>query len=120
VFSLDQNYPNSFNPSTTISYALPKAASASLKIFNALGQEVDSLVNERKEAGFYQTTWNASTVPSGIYFYRLSVVPSARRDLVPTEGRNGQAGDASTGSTSSPQAGSARGYVETKKMILLR
>jgi dienelactone hydrolase len=69
-FSLAQNYPNPFNPSTTISYSLPKAAIASLRVFNALGQEVASLVNERKEAGYHQASWYAN-VPSGIYFYRL-------------------------------------------------
>ncbi|HCA81639.1 MAG TPA: hypothetical protein DEP53_18070 [Bacteroidetes bacterium] len=110
-FSLFQNYPNPFNPSTTITYSLPEAAFVSLRIVNVLGQEVGLLVNEKKEAGTFRVIWN-SNVASGIYFYRLSVVPSARRDLVPTEGRNGQAGDASTGS--------ARGFVETKKMILLR
>lgn len=70
VFSLNQNYPNPFNPSTTISYSLPKNANVSLRIFNTLGQEIASLVNERQEVGYYQATWNA-TVPSGIYFYRL-------------------------------------------------
>jgi len=70
AFGLGQNYPNPFNPSTTIQYDLPKAAPVSLKIFNALGQEVASLVNGRQEAGSYQIRWNAN-VPSGIYFYRL-------------------------------------------------
>jgi len=69
-YELSQNYPNPFNPSTTISYSLPKTAIVSLRIFNALGQEVASLVNERKEGGNHQTTWNPN-VPSGIYFYRL-------------------------------------------------
>jgi len=67
---LEQNYPNPFNPSTTIRYGLPKSANVSLKIFNALGQEVVVLVNERKDAGSYSVHWNAN-VPSGIYFYRL-------------------------------------------------
>ncbi len=70
-FSLDQNYPNPFNPSTTISYSLPKAAVVTLGIFNALSQEVALLVNERKEAGYYQVRWDGLSVPSGIYFYRL-------------------------------------------------
>ncbi|MCX6141885.1 MAG: choice-of-anchor D domain-containing protein [Ignavibacteriales bacterium] len=70
-FRLQQNYPNPFNPSTSISYSLPKASIVSLRIFNALGQEVVLLVSERKEAGYYQATWNASNAPSGIYFYRL-------------------------------------------------
>ncbi|MCX6145215.1 MAG: DUF3160 domain-containing protein [Ignavibacteriales bacterium] len=69
-FVLEQNYPNPFNPSTVISYSLPKTSIVSLRIFNVLGQEVALLVNERKDAGYYQATWNAA-VPSGIYFYRL-------------------------------------------------
>jgi photosystem II stability/assembly factor-like uncharacterized protein len=69
-YLLSQNYPNPFNPSTMIRYELPKACNVTLKIFNTLGQEVVSLVNERKESGYYQATWTAN-VPSGIYFYRL-------------------------------------------------
>ena len=69
-FSLMQNYPNPFNPSTSIRYELPMVTSVSLRIFNTLGQEIAVVVNERKVAGYYQVTWNA-TVPSGIYFYRL-------------------------------------------------
>jgi hypothetical protein len=70
-FFLAQNYPNPFNPHTTIIYSLPKAAAVSLRIFNALGQEVAALVNEQEGAGSYQVRWNASHVPSGVYFYRL-------------------------------------------------
>jgi Ca-activated chloride channel homolog len=70
-FSLAQNYPNPFNPSTTITYSVPRRTIVLVRIFNALGQEVALLVNELKEAGTYQLTWNASNVPSGIYFYRL-------------------------------------------------
>jgi hypothetical protein len=68
---LGQNYPNPFNPSTTISYSLPKAAQVSLKIFNALGQEVVTLVDEQKAQGSYQIRWNTTNLPSGIYFYHL-------------------------------------------------
>ena len=71
TLELLQNYRNPFNPSTTIRYELPKAANVSLKIFNTLGQVVATLVNERMDAGYNQVQWNASNVPSGIYFYRL-------------------------------------------------
>jgi predicted GH43/DUF377 family glycosyl hydrolase len=66
-----QNYPNPFNPNTTISYSLSKWAFVSLKIFNALGQEVEELVNGERSPGSHLVQWSASNVPSGIYFYRL-------------------------------------------------
>jgi hypothetical protein len=71
AFELSQNFPNPFNPSTTIDYELPKTADVSLKIFNTLGQEVAVLVNGRKEPGSYHATWNAAGFPSGVYFYRI-------------------------------------------------
>ena len=70
-FSLLQNYPNPFNPSTTIRYEVPRSTNATLKIYNTLGQLIATLVNERKEPGFYQVEWNASNVPSGTYFCRM-------------------------------------------------
>ncbi|MCP9290725.1 redoxin family protein [Gracilimonas sediminicola] len=74
--SLAQNYPNPFNPVTTISYALDKPAQVSLKIYNMLGAEVATLVNERQSAGQKTVSWNAlsssgSAVPSGMYIYQL-------------------------------------------------
>ncbi|MBF8296025.1 MAG: hypothetical protein HW389_2570 [Bacteroidetes bacterium] len=92
-FSLYQNYPNPFNPTTNFEFRISNFGFVSLKVFDVLGREVALLVQEQKEAGYYVVQWNASGLPSGIYLCRLSVVPSARRDLVPTEGRNGQAGD---------------------------
>jgi len=71
LYSLSQNYPNPFNPSTTITYTIRRAENVLLRVFDVLGQEVASLVHERREAGQYQTTWFATNVPSGIYFYRL-------------------------------------------------
>ena len=71
VFNLSQNYPNPFNPSTTIRYSVPTSGLVSLKIYNILGQEVSSLVDEFREAGRYSINWNAGAFPSGTYFYRI-------------------------------------------------
>ena len=71
-FHLFQNYPNPFNPSTTIKYDLPKEGFVSLKIFNILGKKVRTLVSENESAGTYNISFNASDLPSGIYFDRLS------------------------------------------------
>jgi hypothetical protein len=70
-FALHQNFPNPFNPTTTIKYSLPVKSQVNLVVFNSLGQEVKQLVNEAKEAGKYTFEVNASNWPSGIYFYRL-------------------------------------------------
>jgi CHRD domain/Secretion system C-terminal sorting domain len=71
-FQLDQNYPNPFNPTTTISFALQSSARVSLKIYNVLGQQVAVLLDDVKPAGAYRVTFDASTLASGVYFYRLS------------------------------------------------
>ena len=71
-FGMNQNYPNPFNPTTSITYGLPEASQVSLKIYNVLGQLVATLVDERKEAGEYTAEWNAGSVPSGVYYYRLT------------------------------------------------
>jgi Secretion system C-terminal sorting domain len=70
-FTLEQNYPNPFNPSTSIRYALPNAGLVTLKIYNVIGQEVATLVNDVLPAGSYQVTFNAAQFASGVYFYRL-------------------------------------------------
>ncbi|MFC2094786.1 T9SS type A sorting domain-containing protein [Bacteroidota bacterium] len=72
AFELFPNYPNPFNPSTTIYYALPEAGNVELIVYDVLGNEVSTLVNEEKPAGINEVEWNASNVPSGVYFYRLS------------------------------------------------
>ena len=74
-FQLYQNYPNPFNPTTTIHYTLTPPLSqwekVTLKVYDMLGREVAALVNEVKAPGTYATSWNASDVASGVYFYRL-------------------------------------------------
>jgi len=70
-FNLSQNYPNPFNPTTTISFNLPSKSYVSLKIFDALGREISVLVSEEMTAGTYSKQWNATSLPSGMYFYRL-------------------------------------------------
>ena len=70
-FFLSQNYPNPFNPSTTISFTIPQSSIVNLKIFDLLGQEVETIVNERFDTGSYSRQWDATDQPSGVYFYRL-------------------------------------------------
>jgi len=70
-FKLSQNYPNPFNPSTVISYQLPVMCHVSLKVFDMIGNEVATLVNEEKPAGYHTVTFNAENISTGVYFYRL-------------------------------------------------
>ena len=70
-YNLAQNFPNPFNPTTSIRYSIPKRSNVILKVFDILGNEVASLVNEEKDQGIYTVTFNAATLASGIYFYRL-------------------------------------------------
>lgn len=70
-FNLKQNYPNPFNPLTVISFQVPKSDFITLKIFNILGNEVTTLINENVQAGSYEVNWDASNHPSGIYFYAI-------------------------------------------------
>jgi hypothetical protein len=70
-YYLYQNYPNPFNSSSKIKYSIPKSSQVSLKIFNTLGEELETLVNEEKPVGTYEVNWNAVNIPSGVYFYQL-------------------------------------------------
>jgi PKD repeat protein len=70
-FRLDQNYPNPFNPSTSIKYSVPMDGIVTLAVYNTLGQKVTTLVSHFKQAGNYEVNFNASSLSSGIYFYRL-------------------------------------------------
>jgi hypothetical protein len=71
TFALKQNYPNPFNPSTMIAFDLPSAGHVQLRVFDLLGREVASLLDEQRNAGRYHVEWNASQFSSGIYFYQI-------------------------------------------------
>ena len=76
-FGLEQNYPNPFNPSTKIRYSIPNVGArcivpVQLKVYDILGNEVATLVNEEKAVGYYEVEWDASRVASGVYIYRLA------------------------------------------------
>jgi serine protease len=86
TFSLAQNYPNPFNPTTNVEFQIAKRSHVSLKVFDLLGRGVATLADEERSPGSYKVTWDASNLPSGIYFYRLE----------------------------------AGGFVETRKMVLLK
>jgi len=101
VFSLSQNYPNPFNPTTIIKFTISDLRFTILKIYDVLGNEVATLVNEEKVAGIYEVEFDATGIPSGIYFYRLTTV------------------DPST-SLPTVRQGSGQGFTATKKMIILK
>jgi hypothetical protein len=100
-FALYQNYPNPFNPSTRIPFSVPgsglpagQAGFVSLKVYDILGRDVATLVNENLPPGSYEVTFDASGLPSGVYFYRLTVRSTA--------------------------GGQAAVFVETKKLVVMR
>ena len=101
-FGLAQNYPNPFNPSTKIKFTIPAVETmhasslqmVTLKVYDVLGNEIETLVNEEKPAGTYELEFNAADLPSGVYFYQLMAAD--------------------------PSAGSGQGFIQTKKMLLLR
>jgi hypothetical protein len=71
-FEMGQNFPNPFNPSTTINFSIPKDVMVQIKVYNILGQEVQTLLNEVKPAGNYTLNWEGTRFPSGTYFYRIT------------------------------------------------
>ncbi|MGB5893268.1 MAG: T9SS type A sorting domain-containing protein, partial [Ignavibacteriaceae bacterium] len=72
-FNLDQNFPNPFNPTTSIRFSLPSERFISLTVYDVLGSEIVTLVNEEKPAGEYEVEFNSKGLTSGIYFYQLKV-----------------------------------------------
>jgi len=70
-FELFQNYPNPFNPSTIIKYSIPKSGLVTLKVYDVLGKEISTLLNEKKEAGIHKIEFNQTNLSSGVYFYTL-------------------------------------------------
>jgi hypothetical protein len=93
-FKLEQNYPNPFNPSTVISYRLPVTSNVTLKIYDILGNEIATLVNEKKPTGKYEVEFNAMNLPSGVYFYQLTV--------------------------GGPETSSGQAFRQTKKMLMIK
>lgn len=71
-FNLSQNYPNPFNPSTNIEFDIAVQSKVQLVLYNLIGDEVSTLINQEMNPGSYSIHWNASQLPSGVYFYRLS------------------------------------------------
>ena len=70
-FSLSQNYPNPFNPSTKIRFQIPKSGLVNMAVYDILGREITTLVNEELKPGIYEAEWDASNYPSGVYYYKL-------------------------------------------------
>ena len=93
-FTLEQNYPNPFNPTTTIGYVLQEKSNTKLTLLNAIGEEIAVLVNKEQDKGYHKVEFNAANLASGVYFYRI------------------QAAD--------PESSSGQGFIDTKKMILLK
>ena len=71
-FSLDRAYPNPFNPTTTLSFAIPVDSELSLSIYNLQGREVVSLINGNLEMGYHSVVWNADTFSNGVYFVKMT------------------------------------------------
>ncbi len=70
-YMLSQNFPNPFNPETSIEYSIPEAGLVSIRVYNVLGSELKTLVNGYKARGRYKITFNSAGLPSGVYFYRM-------------------------------------------------
>lgn len=99
-YSLSQNYPNPFNPVTKIRFSLPQSGNARLTVYDALGKEIKLLVNENLQAGIYEADFDASNIPSGVYYYRMEVnTPRSVKSEHPSQEGN---------------------YIETRKMVVVK
>ena len=78
-FKLEQNYPNPFNPTTIIKFGVPERSNVVLKIYDILGSEVATLVSEEMDAGWYERSFNAVSLSSGVYIYRLEAVSTSEQ-----------------------------------------
>ena len=85
TYALGQNYPNPFNPSTVISYQLPADGFVTLKVYDVLGREVRTLVDEAKTTGRYEAKFDASNLASGIYFYRVNITDNNGKNYISTK-----------------------------------
>ena len=72
AYKLEQNYPNPFNPATTVGFGLPEKGNVRLSVLNILGEEIRIILNEEKDTGYHSVEFNASDLPSGVYFYKLT------------------------------------------------
>ena len=70
-FSLHQNYPNPFNPSTKIRFTIPKTGNVKLQVYNTLGEMLENILEDQLQTGAHEIEFNASHLPSGVYFYRI-------------------------------------------------
>jgi len=70
-YKLTNNFPNPFNPNTKIKYSIPQSSNVVIKVFDMLGNEIETLVDEQKPTGTYEITWYAENLPSGVYFYKI-------------------------------------------------
>jgi hypothetical protein len=79
--TLRGNYPNPFNPSTKIAYALPQDGTVQIEIFNSIGQRVARIVDDIQEAGYHEASWRAAASPSGVYFYNIAFDAERERSV---------------------------------------
>ncbi len=104
AFALLQNFPNPFNPATTIRFAVPRRSHVTLAVFNTLGQKVAELVHGEIEAGVTDVRFDAGNLASGVYFYRLAAAPVGLQEPVPGVAPGRPAG----------------AFVETRRLLLLK